>query len=350
MLKAKRPDVTRPTLSLLLLLLAAPFATDFAADPVIGDKGFVLGLNGHALTQPVDTDISLDEQIALLKKAHAVIYRTPLPAKPNWERFSHLVDVLAQNQIALLPVLLPHLDYKTATPDTVEKEAHDYALACAQHGLGRVGYWELGNELDTFALHKKGDSLPDGKVYTYNYFPSGWSRGDFDDHRYQFVLATLRGMNRGIREGDPAAKTIVNTAGWVHAGFIQRLLDDHLDFDIIGWHWYSEDGDFHRAGGMPLLDRLTAFHKPIWITEGNYRAGKKPPAEQEPKQAAYLQQTLPAFGELYPVVQVYCVYTLFDETFEAPYGVVHVEQTAGKKWTAGTPKAAFGVICNYEND
>ena len=74
----------------------------------------------------------------------------------------------------------------------------------------------------------------------------------------------------------------VNNGGWLHYGWYAMLERDGLDYDFIGYHWYSEMGDLDHAGALannhtdPMYDvfaNLLRFNKPIWITELDRRGG-----------------------------------------------------------------------------
>ena len=315
-------------------------------DLEVGTKGFAIGFNGHIFTQAGDRNIPWDEQIDLLKKAHAAVYRFDLSPHIDMDRVDNLVELLRKNQIAPLPILLPPGDRdKSITPEVGEKLAYDYALSFARRFKGRVLYWELGNEMDDFSILKHGDILPNGKAYAYG-TASGWGKADFDEKRYQLALGTLRGLSRGIRAGDPAARLIVDSSGWVHVGFFDRLLQDKLDYDIVAWHWYSDYGNIRNAGGRPLFDHIVSYHKPIWITEGGYRPKKNDP-DVDKHQADYMQAALDDFSGLYPLLQVYCIYSLFDTpTDGGPYGFVNLEKT-DNGWMVGKTKPAFDVVAGF---
>jgi hypothetical protein len=315
-------------------------------DLEVGEKGFEVGLNGHILTQTGDRDIRWEDQIALLKKANVTIYRFDLSPHPDMDLVDKWVEELRKNQIAPLPILYPPgcKDQKI-TPAEAEKQAYDYALTFARRFKGRVRYWELANELDDFSITRHGDVMPDGSLYKFG-AASGWGAGDFNEKRYQLSLGTLRGLSRGMREGDPSARLIVDSCGWLHVGFFDRLVKDKLDYDIVSWHWYSDFGNIRTAGGRPLLDHIVSYHKPIWITEGGYRPKKNDPDEDK-HQADYFQAALADFSDLYPLVQVYCVYTLFDTPTDGkPYGIVTIEKK-DNGWIVGKTKPAFDAVSGF---
>ena len=115
---------------------------------------------------------------------------------------------------------------------------------CAQTFV-RAGarVFEIGQEWDNLAL------LP-GR--------GGDEPSQYNATIYAHLLAELRGMAAAVRkaageefagEGGSAVQIGVNTGGWIHYAFLQMLVKDKLDFDIVAYHWYSDMGDLDKAGG-----------------------------------------------------------------------------------------------------
>ncbi len=96
------------------------------------------------------------------------------------------------------------------------------------------------------------------------------------------------------------------------------------------------------SGTYVVLDRLAAYDKPIWFTEGNRRNGSFQGHEAE--QAEYLRTFLPklvADGR----VRAYFIYELLDEPYfvtgERAYGLVTMERDDKKRLRLGQRKPAF---------
>jgi len=139
----------------------------------------------------------------------------------------------------------------------------------------------------------------------------------------------------GVRAGDPNAQTIVNFT-WLHYGFIQRLVNDGVDFDIIGADWYSNMGDITSVRGTLDLPAYikTQFGKPLWITEGNRWEGST--GGNEAAQAAYISQDVSAMCNN-PNISAYVVYELLDEPGVSPA----FEANMGLVYNPTSPKPAF---------
>ena len=158
----------------------------------------------------------------------------------------------------------------------------------------------------------------------------------------------LRGLAEGIHEGDPEANRIIDCAGWLHFGFMDRLVDDAVPFEIVSWHWYSEMGDITTpkesfSGNWDVLDKLKSWGKEVWLTEGNRRNGDMD-AQGQARAASSRPITQAREGG---IVDAYFVYELLDEPYfqggEAHYGLVTFDKRDGI-WTVGERKPAFQAI------
>ena len=159
---------------------------------------------------------------------------------------------------------------------------------------GRITHWELSNELDGYAMIRKGEKTRDGKVWPWG-DPDGSRPENYEEGRYQRAKAEILGLYEGVKAADPTAITVVDTGGWLHYGFIDRLVrEDHVPFDILAWHWYSGMGDMTKVQGkFNLVKRLAGYGKPLWITQINRRNGtwaarrrNRPTTSAEPRRSS----------------------------------------------------------------
>jgi hypothetical protein len=153
------------------------------------------------------------------------------------------------------------------------------AQRCAELFVAEgVTTFEIGQEWDTPTLITPGTG------------GNGNDPKQYNRTVYGHYLALLRGMSRGVRKAAAAASSSnvsysnigVNNGGWLHYGWYTMLEQDQLDYDFIGYHWYSEMGDLDHAGALennrtdPMYDvfaNLLKLNKPIWITELDRRGG-----------------------------------------------------------------------------
>ena len=104
---------------------------------------------------------------------------------------------------------------------------------------------------------RKGDTNGSGIRWLWG-DPDGSSTDDYEGIRYQRARAEILGLGDGMRAADPGSLAIVDTAGWLHYGFIERLwARDHVAFDILAWHWYSEMGDISLVQGSSISSPIS---------------------------------------------------------------------------------------------
>jgi hypothetical protein len=330
--------------ALAVCLVARVLAAEPLAAPV------QWGVNGHPFSQSGYFDVSLAEQIELVGASGAAWYRFDLSAgnfQASTARLDELVKVAGEGGIRLLPVLIasPGARDVGATPEQLRASAAAFAHAVVSRYKGRITHWELSNELDDYALIRKGDTTTTGKRWDWG-DPDGSRPEDFEEARYQRAKAEILGLGDGVRAADASAKTIVDTAGWLHYGFIERLsAEDHVPFDILSWHWYSEMGDMTRVQGrLDLVAYLKRFGKPLWLTEVGRRGGSAGGKDKE--LANYMARDLARLSAN-PDIGALFIYELLDEPYfgetgESHYGLVTLGQGASGHWTVTGRKEAFG--------
>jgi len=223
-----------------------------------------LGAAGHALVPGAYTKLSLERQITLLHALGLRTYRINVnPAHTNkFARLSHLLDLAQQSGIRILPVvILPPKQYSDEA--SAYRDAQRAVAVMARQFSGRISLWEIGNEYDLYCVKKRTD---------------GSSTADYDSKRFKVVRGLIQGMLAGLHEGSPASRSIVETTQRdrtvLDTGFLKRLTNDGVAFDIVGYHFYSNSGRVPlAANGANALQALhVEFRKPIWITEFDKQA------------------------------------------------------------------------------
>jgi hypothetical protein len=323
-----------PVLVAAVAILATPSAR--AAGPEPQDAPFILGVNGHSFTQEGYWQVPVEQQMALVKEMGVGWYRYDWGWGLDFTHSDKLVAAAEAAGIKLLPVLFPPVAAAKGDLVEVRRLAFEYGKAVAARYKGRITHYELSNELDCGAMTK----WPNGGDR------DGAARSDYDFHKYAQYCELLRGLSEGVHDGDPAARRVIDAAGWLHFGFMDRLVDDAVPFEIVAWHWYSEMGDITEpkqsySGKWDVIQKLKSWGKEVWITECNRRDGDMDGNEQA--QADYLADQIRktrATG----VVKAFFAYELLDEPYfqggEAHYGLVKLEKKDGK-WVVGARKKAF---------
>ena len=307
------------------------------------------GVNGNPFISEVYWHVPLEEQIVLVAQTGANWYRVSIGAegfRANTSRFDELVATAERAKVRILPVLIPPAGFwNDASIEDVVRDAKQFAEQIATRYKGRITHWELGNELDGYALIRKGERTRSGKEWIWDGAPDGSSPDDYEETRYRRSRDFIRALQAGVRKSDPSAQTMVDTAGWLHYGFIERLKEDGVaDFDILSWHWYSEMGEITSATDrkIDVLNLLKErYDKPIWITEVNRRDGSKHGREKE--HAEYIRESLSKLAK-HPAIRAVFVYELLDqpsvENGETDYGLVKIMRK-GEKWTVDSGKPAL---------
>lgn len=327
----------------LLLALLAACACAGTEHPILW------GVTGHPNAQEGYREVPIAAQLDLVKELGATWYRCDC-SEGSFESgradFEALLDEAGKRGLHILPILFPNVGATSeAAPDVIREAAFRFGRRIAERYRGRVTHYELANERDSFALIHKGERDRAGKPWEWG-DPNGDKAEQYEEGRYQKVKAEIIGLHEGIQAGDPAARTIVNSGGWLHYGFFERLIrEDKVAFDILGWHWYSEMGELLRAHtGTNLHEILRGFGKPIWVTELNRRGGSLGGNAQA--QSGYLFQSAQRAAAL-PGVEALFIYELFDEPYfgaenpESHYGLVELTQGDNPRWRIGARKEAF---------
>ncbi|HXQ80195.1 MAG TPA: glycosyl hydrolase [Opitutaceae bacterium] len=306
-------------------------------------------MNGHPVTQLGYFDVPLAEQVDLVAEAGAGWYRVDLGARDfaaSTARFDELLTDAERRNIRLLPVLSlsPGGRGDAATPQQIHAAAVAFGRAVAGRYRGRITHWELGNELDIQALIRKGDRGRNGALWRWG-DPDGSRPEDYEEGRYERARAEILGLGEGVRAADRGAATVVDTSGWLHYGFIERLVnEDHVPFDVLAWHWYSEMGDITRVQGkLDLVAYLKRYGKPLWLTEVSRRGGSAGASGRD--FAEFVTHTVAQLGAN-PGIGGLFIYELLDEPYfgeagESQYGLVEIARDGRGKWAVTQRKQAF---------
>ena len=302
------------------------------------------GVNGHPLTQEGYLDLPVGAQLDLVSELGAGWYRFDFNEK-NVARCEELVAEAERRKIHLLPILdsSPGGRTEDAPPEQIRAAAFAFAKGVVGRFKGKITHWELSNELDEPAMIRKGEKTRSGKLWEWD-APDGSSPDDYEESRYQKARAEIQGLHEGVKAADPGALTIVDTAGWLHYGFIERLVnEDKAAFDILSWHWYSEMGDLSAVQGkLDLVALLKRYGKPLWLTEINRRDGSKHGKEMD--QAQYMSKNVAKIAAT-PGIAALFIYELLDEPYfgegESNYGLVEIVRDKHGKWQVSRKKQGF---------
>lgn len=226
-------------------------------------------------------------------------------------------------------------------PDVLEVKDPYYdgfnnGFQIASHYKGQIKYYQMLNEVGSVALKPS---------------MSGENESDYDEAKYAKVAEWLKGASAGIKKADPGAYRVISCQ-WLQTGFLSRLQGDKVDYDIIGWDWFSDMGMMSErklTDGTLLIDKLNSFGKPVIIAEVNQRpegdGGQKGMPEQ--KQADYIDKTA-EWAYTSGKIKGFIVLELMDvvntgKNFTDYYGLVETQKTGNNTGIPGEPRKAYDV-------
>ncbi|HUH34619.1 MAG TPA: glycosyl hydrolase 53 family protein [Moheibacter sp.] len=264
---------------------------------------FIWGINGHPVTSKDYMSVSIDDQLLLLQQYQMSDYRFDVRLDPEgnvtWYKseFNELLRKSEEYQIELLPVILFNLfldDYQISEAEAYRRGEIQMKGFVSKYGKNFKVY-NLGNEQDLRIL-KEGRT--------------GESPSDYDLEKFKIVAAYFKGMISGIKQVDPKAKTLINSSNSLYFGYFQLLEDYQVDYDILGYHWYSLTDGSDKIMKEALVSLTRQFIKPIWITEINRRHGsfKDYNNSQSHLIGSYLHSI-----RLIPEIQALFIYELLDQ-------------------------------------
>ncbi len=129
------------------------------------------------------------------------------------------------------------------TLDRITQTTKTYAERYnGKNGRGKVDYFQLWNEKEIpLQSAKYGTGATTGQSINNYYTTSVEGKDDLVEW-----TKFMKAGSKGIREADTDAKIVINFS-WVAFGCIRYYVQEGVDFDIIGWDWYSSTFDTVQA-------------------------------------------------------------------------------------------------------
>jgi len=319
-------------------LLAAGAALPASAQSASPD--LIWGVNGHPLASY--PGVTTEQQLDYIKALGMTSYRVDVAGLDQASALARLVRTAKARGIDILPVITPRLNLDKATAADLYAAARRLAVGLIGPLKDDVRVWELGNELENYAIIKACEMRDDGVQYNCAWGPAGGvSPLEYYGPRWAKVSAVLKGLSDGAIAVDPAIRKAIGTAGWGHIGVFERLAQDGIAWDISVWHMYGQDPEW-------ALKTLARFKKPIWVTEFNNPAGSRDGAREQADGLVRAMVRLRQLRSAYRIEAAH-VYELMDETywapsFEAHMGLVGLVKGGPGGWTPGAPKPAFAAV------
>lgn len=322
-----------------------------------------------------------EETLSHLKKLGVSFYRNEMHVDRNGELtnsereqdLTTFLNVFSPEHVNILPMIFATQDslYNTQNPDyTITNDNFDYssiknmfltggegvvkstilntqvwiksyndALEVGQNfAINRGNYfnhYNIGNEIAhriiNEIVHVNNTSNENNGVYFYREVGGPLRSGgsemidffDTDAHTRRTIstCAYVKGLIDGIGQNDSDAKFIINDTR-THFGYLKLLNLMDVNYDILGWNWYSAFGPIQNTignitnYGIPAgtnvyskLNEISSF-KPIWLTEINRTCGSLGGNGIEAQKDTLRNQMIRNFQ--LPNIKAYFVYELLD--------------------------------------
>lgn len=292
---------------------------DSSAESIPAQVKLVRELNGSIIRINTESEVATND--ALIDAAHAAG-----------------LDVLLVMEKGENPV---HTEAFTLT--ALEELGYETGYGYASRYKGKVKFYQLANEVSGTAVTQPGEegpTIPNRYGITYN------------KARYERVRAYSEGLSNGVHAADASAQRVV-TGHWVLIDVVKELIDDGVDFEIVGWDWYSDmgvDPGKKLVDDQPTLDfpgTVNNWGKEFWLVELNKESGSYGNTDGE--QAAYLAEVAEVM-EQDERIRGLIVHMLTDQVYAQSIedkigwlGIVNVKPQ-GKDWTVGAKKPAFTAL------
>lgn len=234
---------------------------------------------------------------------------------------------------SLTPTLI--LEPPELIVDGTYNSMYSYAQNIATRFKGKVPYYQLANEASGVTI-KQG--FPGNKI------------SDYDETKYTHFKNIVKGLSDGVRAGDSDAQRIISS-NWLGVGVMDKLIADKVDFEIIGWNWYSLMGDdltktLDDGSILDIPAYLAHYNKRFWVVEINRDGGSFD--GNMVAQATYLDTFAKNIAKRKNITGFF-VFTLTDQCdiLDQPVGrlgLISLSANADKSCTITTKKPAFDAV------
>lgn len=298
------------------------------------------GVNGHPLVSY--PGVTIDQQLGFIRDLGMKSYRVDIGRPDQIPGLARLVKAGKSHGVEILPVVVPALDLDRESPEQLYAKAHALAVALVSRFKDEIRVWELGNELENYAILKPCEMQDDGVQYNCAWGPAGGVTPlEYYGPRWAKVSGVLKGLSDGTTSVDPTIRKAMGTAGWGHLGAFTRMQQDGIRWDISVWHMYGQDPEW-------AFKFLSGFKRPIWVTEFNNASGGYRSALE---QADGLLRSMIRLRQLHRTYNVEAahLYELMDESYWAPsfeafMGLVGLDKKDNNQWMPGARKPAYSAV------
>lgn len=220
------------------------------------------------------------------------------------------------------------------------KDGYDDGFSIASHYKGRIHFYQMANEGGAESIQEP----------TMN----GQTEDQYDETKYKPLKDYIKGLSEGIAKADPDAWRIVSSA-YTHVGYLDKLVKDKVDFDIIGIDWYDWMGPFGEKkleNGQMLSDKLKSYNKPLTfmevnaIPEGKTKKSTSKTVVDEDRQSDIISNTAEWAWKNKDYVKGFFVLSLFDGVNNpnenvSYFGIVGTKKSSSGTVVPGEPRKSF---------
>ncbi len=223
-------------------------------------EDFLFGVNTHCEFYPVYKRSNAEEQLKLIHNMGCGIVRT------NFFNFDFSDFYIPLANARGLKVMLVVDGQLRNDPDNYDAVA-EYELYReiaerydGNHGFGKIDFIQINNEVDVF-LSLRNPKFGDGETIE-----------EFPQPLMQTVYERFANASAGIRAAKTDVKIVIN-AGWKHYGMFLYMKEKGIDFDLIGWDWYTDMSKAMAREGKRAFQIAETLHelfdKDIIVCETN---------------------------------------------------------------------------------
>ncbi len=188
---------------------------------------FLWGVNTHCDFYPVYRRENAEKQLKLIRDMGCGIVRTNFY---NFDFSDFYVPLANAYGLKVMLVVDGYVDdfsggYNKETDfELFRKVAERYD---GNHGFGKIDFIQLNNEVDV----KIGRFNPN--------FGDGETAEEFPQPIMQSAYEHFANAAVGVRAAKTDVKIVIN-AGWKHYGMLLYMREKGIDFDLVGWDWYTD--------------------------------------------------------------------------------------------------------------
>ncbi|WP_292484022.1 DUF4214 domain-containing protein [Mesorhizobium sp.] len=305
-----------------------------------GAADLLWGVNGHPFN--AYSGISIEQQLDYVSDLGMKSYRVNISSADSATKLAELVEAGKQRGVQILPVITPDLDLDNGTVDDLYAQAYDLASTLVSRFKDDIRVWELGNEMENYAILMPCEMQDSGIQYNCSLGPAGGTEtSDYFSPRWAKVSAVLRGLSDATIAVDATIRKAMGTAGWGHRAAFTRMLQDGIRWDISVWHLY--EGDPEEA-----FKFLATLGRPIWLTEFNYAGGSQRGEKQQADALVQTMTLLRRYQSPYGLEAAH-IYELLDEPYWAPsyeafMGLVRLKTRGDGLWAPSGRKPAYDAV------